>query len=113
MPIVDVFQTGDTKVSMDRSHRYLLTCNRSDDAEQDVPTALAWMKSIGTAVAKRFPHLTAGVWAIFSAAVAPEKVAVAGGPSFDGSDAAFVKSVFFTGIQRAGGWARRGKLAAY
>jgi dienelactone hydrolase len=112
--LIDAFQTGSAKASRDRSHRHFLTFNKSDDAErvQDVLTALAWMEQQGVKTLKVSGTGTAGLWAVFAAAVAPVPVSVSDVPkSFTGTDDQFIRDFFVPGIQRAGGW-RAALLAA-
>jgi len=56
---------------------------------------------------------SAGIWALFAAAVTPTPVTLeADLAGFTGSDADFTKSFFVPGIQRAGGLAAARKLTA-
>lgn len=104
--LIDAFQTGSAKVPRDRSGKYFLSYNQTDDANrvQDILTALRFM----TASAKGRPRLVglgrAGIWCLFAAAVAPVDVElIADLDGFSGSDDDFKTRFFVPGIQRAGG----------
>lgn len=113
--LMDAFQTGSTRGAQNKSEKFFLTFNKSDDAErvQDILTVLRWMQ---TAKGATNLHVTgldrAQIWAVFAAAAAPVKVA-ADRPtiSFDGSDDAFTREFFVPGMQRAGGWQAALRLA--
>lgn len=104
--LVTAFQTGKSVAPRDRSEKFFLTFNKSDDAErvQDILTALAYLTEKGV----RRPHLIgvgrAAIWCRFAAAVAPVPVRLdAPLGDFTGSDEDFLNKFFVPGIQRAGG----------
>jgi len=103
---IDAFQTGSAVAVRDRSHRYFLTFNKSDDANrvQDILTALAFLRSQGSAKAELKGTGSAGIWSLFAAAVAPgDLVLDAETSGFSGSDEDYLKKFFVPVIQRAGG----------
>jgi dienelactone hydrolase len=104
--LVEAFQTGSSKAPRDRSHRHFLTFNKSDDAErvQDVLTTLAYVRKQSGSMPKLTGIGDAAVWAVFAAAVAPERVELTEKAAFNGTDDEFLKRFFVPGIQRAGGW---------
>jgi dienelactone hydrolase len=111
--LIDAFQTGSAKAPRDRSHKFFLTFNKSDDAErvQDILTALAWMRTQSAEVRLSAADSTAAIWATFAAAVSPVPVKLDGvAASFSGSDGELVSNFFVPGIQRAGGWEAARKL---
>jgi len=65
---IDAFQTGSAVAVRDRSHRYFLTFNKSDDANrvQDILTALAFLRSQGSAKAELKGTGSAGIWSLFA-----------------------------------------------
>ena len=92
----------------DRSTRYFLTFNKSDDAErvQEILTALAWLhaKFPGQTVDLIGAGLKAGLQVQFAALVAPVPVAVHNDLSaFHGTDEEYLKYFDVPGIQMAGG----------
>lgn len=104
--LLTAFQTGDSVAPRDRSEKFFLTFNKSDDAErvQDILTALAYLSEKGV----QRPHLIgvgkAAVWCRFAAAVAPIPVQLdAPLGDFTGTDQDFIDKFFVPGIQRAGG----------
>ncbi|HLJ14520.1 MAG TPA: hypothetical protein VKV15_08500 [Bryobacteraceae bacterium] len=105
--LVTVFQTGHAIAPRDRSAKFFLTFNKTDDAErvQDILTAVAYLTEHGV----RNPHLIgvgkAGLWCRFAAAVAPVPVQLdaPAAVDFTGSDQDFIDKFFVPGIQRAGG----------
>ncbi|MEP6536225.1 MAG: alpha/beta fold hydrolase [Bryobacteraceae bacterium] len=104
--MIDTFQTGNAHAYRNRSGRYFLTYNRSDDANrvQDILTALAFLKMNHSGPIKVVGLENAAVWCLFAAAVAPIDVALTANlEGFDGSDESFRKSFFVPGVQRAGG----------
>ncbi len=104
--MIDAFQTGASRAYRNRSSRYFLTYNRSDDASrvQDILTALAFLKSNHSGQIRLVGLESAGVWCTFAAAVAPIDVTLTAHlDAFKGSDEDFRKSFFVPGIQRAGG----------
>lgn len=105
--LIDAFQTGSAVAPRDRSHRFFLTFNRSDDANrvQDILTALAFLKSKKPGEIELVGLDKAAIWSVFAAALAPEKVKLtAATDSFSGTDQEFLDRFFVPGIQRAGGW---------
>jgi dienelactone hydrolase len=104
--LVDAFQTGAAIAPRDRSHRYFLTFNKSDDANrvQDILTALAFLRSQTQRRIELRCLDKAGVWCLFAAAVAGIDLALDGDlGSFQGRDQDFLAQFFVPGIQRAGG----------
>jgi dienelactone hydrolase len=104
--MIDTFQTGAARAYRNRSSRYFLTYNRSDDANrvQDILTAMAFLKMNHSGPIRVVGLENAGVWCLFAAAVAPIDVNLTVNlDGFDGSDESFRKSFFVPGIQRAGG----------
>ena len=105
--LLDAFQTGSAVAPRDRSHRYFLTFNRSDDANRvrDILTAVAWLRSSGHSEIELAGEGRAGVWCLFAAAcaVTPVKLAGADWKGFGGADRDFESSFFVPGIQKAGG----------
>ncbi len=104
--MIDTFQTGNSHAYRNRSNRYFLTYNRSDDANrvQDILTALAFLKMNHSGPIHVAGLENAGVWSLFAAAVAPIDVTISANlDGFDGSDESFRKGFFVPGVQRAGG----------
>jgi len=104
--LIDAFQTGTAVALRDRSDRYFLTFNKSDDANrvQDILTALAFLNSQTSERIELRGFGKAGVWCLFAAAVAPVETAldtVLDG--FQGRDEDFLTQFFVPCIQRAGG----------
>jgi hypothetical protein len=100
---IDAFQTGSAVAPRDRSHRFFLTFNRSDDANrvQDILTA---MRHLGAGNVELVCTGKAAVWCTFAAALAPVRVKLAQGAGpFRGSDEDFKRDFFVPGIQRVGG----------
>ncbi|HWR50463.1 MAG TPA: acetylxylan esterase [Bryobacteraceae bacterium] len=109
---IDAFQTGAAVAPRDRSHKFFLTFNRSDDANrvQDILTALKFMNSPDTELVCSGK---AAVWCAAAAAVAPMPLKLKTPPaSFAGSDADFTRDLFVPGIQRIGGGAALRRLLA-
>jgi hypothetical protein len=107
MLLIDAFQTGSAVAPRDRSHRFFLTFNRSDDANrvQDILTALAFLKSKKPGEVELVGLDKAAIWSVFATALSPEKVKLtATTDSFSGADQEFLDRFFVPGIQRAGGW---------
>ena len=112
--LIDAFQTGAAVAARNRSHRYFLTFNRSDDAcrVQDILTALRVLQFKGFRELRLIGLGKAAVWALFAAAVAPLEVRLtADVRDFQGRDEDFIERFFVPGIQRAGGLAAAMKLA--
>jgi hypothetical protein len=112
--LIDAFQTGAAVAPRNRSHRYFLTFNRSDDAcrVQDILTALRVLEFKGYRGLRLMGLGKAAVWALFAAAVAPVEVQLAADPAgFEGRDEDFIERFFVPGLQRAGGLAAARKLA--
>ncbi len=104
--MIDTFQTGAAHAYRNRSSRYFLTYNRSDDANwvQDILTALAFLKTNHSGPIRLIGLENASVWCLFAAAVAPIEITLTANlEGFDGSDENFRKAFFVPGIQRAGG----------
>lgn len=103
---IDAFQTGSAVAPRDRSHRYFLTFNRSDDSNrvQDIVTAVAFLRQSGETNISVVGVDNAAIWATFAAAVVPQPVSLAAPlGSFKGEDQDFIDRFFVPGIQRAGG----------
>ena len=103
---IDAFQTGSAVAPRDRSHRYFLTFNRSDDANrvQDILTAIAYLHQTGESDITVVGIGKAAVWATFAAAVSDVPVQLqAPLASFKGDDQDYIDNFFVPGIQRAGG----------
>jgi hypothetical protein len=103
---IDTFQTGASKGSRDRLHKYFLSYNQSDDANrvQDILTALRFLDMNYRTPPRLVGAGRAGIWSLFAAAVAPAQVTLlADMNGFSGSDADFIDRFFVPGIQRAGG----------
>lgn len=105
--LIDAFQTGAARQARDRSEKYFLTFNVSDDAArvQDILTALRFLQLQGKGRPIELVGFNgAGVWCLFAAAVAPLPVRLqADLHSFRGADEDFLRHFFVPGIQRAGG----------
>jgi hypothetical protein len=104
--VIDAFQTGSAAAARDRSTRYFLTFNRSDDAHrvQDIVTAVAFLKQTGARDVRLFGLEKAAVWATFAAALANTDLRLdAPLDAFRGNDEDFIRDFFVPGIQRAGG----------
>jgi len=105
--LIDAFQTGAARQARDRSEKYFLTFNASDDAArvQDILTALRFLQLHGKGRPADLVGINgAGVWCLFAAAVAPVQVRLhADLRSFQGTDKDFIRHFFVPGIQRAGG----------
>jgi hypothetical protein len=98
--LIDAFQTGSAVAPRDRSPRFFLTFNRSDDANrvQDVLTALRFLETQKTSgQVEVMTNGQAGTWGLYAAAVAPIHVALTPGSAGPSSD------FFVPGIDRAGG----------
>ncbi|HUS04857.1 MAG TPA: hypothetical protein VMZ52_01065 [Bryobacteraceae bacterium] len=104
--LIDAFQTGSAVAPRDKSQKFFLTFNRSDDANrvQDILTALAFLKQSGSSEVRLVGLDKAAVWATFAAAVAKMPVKLdADLHGFKGDDQDFISGFFVPGIQRAGG----------
>jgi dienelactone hydrolase len=104
--LIDAFQTGAAKAVRDRSPRYFLTFNKSDDANrvQDILTALAFLQKQTTEKIELHGTGKAGAWCLFAAAVANLDLNLqADLDGFQGKDEDFLDRFFVPGIQRAGG----------
>ena len=106
MLAIDAFQTASSVAIRDRSPRYFLTFNRSDDAArvQDILTSLAFLKSQGASKIELRGVGKGAIWCTFAAAVSGMDLDLKGELNgFHGSDDDFLKSFYVPGIQRAGG----------
>ncbi len=104
--LIDCFQTGAAVAPRDRSHRFFLTFNRSDDANrvQDILTALAYVASHKPNGIELYGTDEASIWCLFAAAIAPVDLTVhVDAGWFRGSDFDYLNSFFVPGIERAGG----------
>ena len=70
--LIDAFQSGAAAAVRDRSPRYFLTFNKSDDANrvQDILTALAWLQKQTKDKIELRGAGRAGLWCLFAAAAA-------------------------------------------
>jgi dienelactone hydrolase len=103
---IDAFQTGTAVAPRNRSHRYFLTFNRSDDANrvQDILTAIAFLKQSGESNITVAAEGKASIWATFAASVSSQPVSLkAPLGNFKGEDQELIDQFFVPGIQRAGG----------
>ncbi len=106
--LIDAFQTGSARAPRDRSGKWFLSYNRTDDAArvQDILTALAFAGRQSRGAPRLVGLGNAGVWCLFAAAVAPVPVELhAEMNGFTGTDEDFRERFFVPGIQRAGGLA--------
>jgi hypothetical protein len=113
--MIDAFQTGSAVAVRDRSYRYFLTFNRSDDANrvQDILTSLAWLHKQSREKIELRGIGKAGVWCLFAAAVAGQDLDLkADLDGFAGTDDDFLHRFFVPGIQRAGGLHAAQRLTA-
>jgi hypothetical protein len=104
--LIDAFQTGTAAAPRDRSHRYFLTFNKSDDANrvQDILTALAFLHSQTSERIELRGVGNAGIWCLFAASVARvETLLEADLDNFQARDEDFLGRFFVPSIQRAGG----------
>jgi hypothetical protein len=104
--MIDCFQTGAAVAPRDKSHRFFLTFNTSDDASrvQDILTALAFAASRGSGGVELYGTDEASIWCLFAAAVAPLNVSLHADTGwFRGTDQDYLRSFFVPGIERAGG----------
>jgi dienelactone hydrolase len=106
--MIDAFQTGSAVAPRDRSGKFFTAFNKTDDANrvQDILTALAWVnrEPAKTPNTELIGIGKAGVWCLFAAAVAGQRVQLKADLSgFNGTDQDFLDRFFVPGIQRAGG----------
>ena len=104
--MIDSFQTGAAVAPSDKSHRFFLTFNRSDDASrvQDVLTALAFAASRSPGGVELYGRDEASIWCLFAAAVAPINLSLHADTGwFRGTDQDYLHYFFVPGIARAGG----------
>ena len=104
--MIDGFQTGAAVAPRDKSHRFFLTFNRSDDASrvQDVLTALAFAASRNPGGVELYGADAASIWCLFAAAVSPINLSLHADTGwFRGADQDYLHSFFVPGIERAGG----------
>lgn len=103
---IDAFQTGTAVAPRDKSAKYFLTFNRSDDANrvQDIVTAIAFLAQSGESNLRVVGLGKAAVWATFATAVSPVRLSLSAPlGNFKGDDEDYVDQFFVPGIQRAGG----------
>ena len=113
--LIDAFQTGSAVAPRDRSHKFFLTFNRSDDANrvQDILTAAAYLRSSGHEQVEIAGEGRAAIWCLFAAAASPVPLALGADTSqFQGRDEDFESSFPVPGIQRAGGLTAAKRLVA-
>lgn len=104
--LIDAFQTGSAVAMRDRSQRYFLVFNRSDDANrvQDILTSIAFLRRQSKEKIELRGTGTAGVWCTFAAAVSNVDLTLkADVSSFGGRDEDYLRSFLVPGILRAGG----------
>lgn len=104
--LIDAFQTGTSVAVRDRSPRYFLTFNKSDDANrvQDILTALSWLRKQTADKIELRGTGNAGLWCLFAAAAAGFDLTLnTDTAGFTGKDEDFLRQFFVPGIQRAGG----------
>lgn len=104
--LIDAFQTGSAVAMRDRSGRYFLTFNKSDDANrvQDILTSIAFLKRQSKEQIALRGVGKAGVWCLFAASVSDADLKLSADLSgFAGKDEDFLRGFFVPGIQRAGG----------
>ncbi len=104
--MIDPFTPSNLRAQGFQMDDYFLSYNLGEESErvQDVLTALAFLKSTTRGQPELIGMETAGIRAIFAAAVAPVKVdVVADMAGFSGLDQDFLDRFFVPGIQRAGG----------
>ena len=104
--LIDAFQTGSAVAPRDRSHKFFLTFNRSDDTNrvQDILTAAAYLQASGHDQIEVAGEGRAALWCLFAAAVAPGHLTALGDTAqFQGRDEDFESAFPVPGIQRAGG----------
>ncbi len=114
--LIDAFQTGSALARRDRSGRWFLSYNRTDDAArvQDILTALAFASKHSPDTPRLLGLGNAGVWCLFAAAVAPVRVDLrAEMNGFTGTDEDFRERFLVPGIQRAGGLAAALRLTPF
>jgi dienelactone hydrolase len=114
---IDAFQTGSAVALRDRSNRFFLTFNKSDDANrvQDILTALAFLREESKEKIELRGVGKAGVWCLFAAAVADPALNLkleADLTGFQGTDDDFLHRFFVPDIQRAGGLEAAMRLTA-
>jgi hypothetical protein len=113
--MIDAFQTGSAVAIRDRSARYFLTFNRSDDANrvQDILTAIAFLRKQSNQKIEVRGAGKAGVWCLFAASIADGDISLRVDlGNFTGKDDDFLNSFFVPGIQRAGGLEAAKRLTA-
>lgn len=113
--LIDAFQTGSAVAPRDRSHKFFLTFNRSDDANrvQDILTALAFLQKSASGQVTLVGLDKAAIWTTFAAAVAASPVTLqAPLGAFRGTDQDLINYFYVPGIQRAGGLAAALRLTS-
>jgi hypothetical protein len=104
--LIDAFQTGTAVALRDRSARYFLTFNKSDDANrvQDILTSLEFLRRQSKEKIELRGVGKAAVWCLFAAAVSNADLSLYNDlDGFTGKDDDFLRDFFVPGIQRAGG----------
>jgi hypothetical protein len=112
--IVEPFNTGSTRDTRDRSDRYFLTYNRTENQNrvQDILTAMSWARSVTKGHVELVGLADAGIWCTFAAAVAPIPGSLTAETNgFQGREEDFHKRFFVPNILRAGGWEMASALA--
>ena len=112
--IVEPFNTGASHDTRDRSGRYFLTYNRTENQNrvQDILTGMSWVRSVTKGRVDLVGLGDAGIWCTFAAAVAPvpgQLTAETNG--FQGKEEEFHKRFFVPNILRTGGWPMASALA--
>ncbi|MFN7933951.1 MAG: acetylxylan esterase [Bryobacteraceae bacterium] len=104
--LIDAFQTGSAVAIRDRSARYFLVFNKSDDANrvQDILTSIAFLQKQSQEKIELRGVGKAGVWCLFAASVSQAPLRLhADLNGFTGKDEDFLRAFLVPGIQRAGG----------
>ena len=104
--VIDAFQSGRAIAPRDRSVKFFLSFNVTEDAArvQDVLTALAYLGARTKAPVELIGLEKSSVWALFAASLAPPEVVFSPNIApFAGTDDEFVQDFFVPGIQKVGG----------
>jgi hypothetical protein len=104
--VIDAFQSGHAVAPRDRSAKYFLSFNVTEDAArvQDVLTALAYLRARMKAPVELIGLDKSSIWALFAATLAPSDVVLSPNIApFPANDDDFIRDFFVPGIQKAGG----------